>query len=84
MLQLRLNNKCIQGERVALELIYNNLIGVGFDQSHPKWQLGFDEYLRILSSLLRLKLDTGTQVALLLPETGQVLAQSSIGKELCH
>jgi len=84
MLQLKLNGKCFQGERVALELIYNNLTGVGFDRSHPDWQLEFDEYVRTMSELLRLKLDSSTRVSLLLPETGEILAESAIGKELHH
>lgn len=84
MLQLKLNGKCFQGERVALELIYNNLTGVGFDRSHPDWQLEFDEYVRKMSELLRLKLDSSTRVSLLLPETGEILAESAIGKELHH
>lgn len=84
MLQLKLNNKCFQGERVALELLYNNLTGVGFDQSHPNWQLEFDDYLRTVSGLLRFKIDSSTRVALLLPETGEVLAESCVGKELHH
>lgn len=84
MLQLKLNNKCIQGERVALELLYNNLTGLGFDQSHPGWQLEFDEYVRTVSGLFRLKLDSSTRVTLLLPDTGEVLAESVVGRELHH
>lgn len=84
MLQLKLNNKCIQGERVTLELLYNNLTGLGFDQSHPAWQLAFDEYVETVSGLLRLKLRNGTPLTLSLPETGEILAESTVGQELYH
>lgn len=84
MLQLKLNNKCIQGERVTLELLFNNLSGLGFAKSHPSWQLTFDEYLETVSGLLQLKLRSGTRLTLSLPETGEILAESSVGKELRH
>ena len=84
MLQLKFNGKHkIQGDRVALELLYNNLTGVGFE-NHESWQLEFEEYLQQVASLLHLRLSNGLSIVLMEADTGVVLAKSEIGGALNH
>jgi len=83
MLELKLNNKSIRGERVTLELLYNNLTGLGF-KHHPGWQLEFDDYLREVSGVLHLSLRSGSPIVLIEPISGVVLAKSEVGGELSH
>lgn len=84
MLQLKFDGKHkIQGDRVALELLYNNLTGVGFEH-HESWQLEFEEYLQQVAALLHLRLSNGIPIVLMEAETGVVLAKSEIGGALSH
>jgi hypothetical protein len=82
MLQLKLNGKHrIQGDKVALELLYNNLTGVGFEH-HESWQLEFEEYLQQVAGLLHLHLSNGAPIVLMEADSGVVLAKSEIGGAL--
>lgn len=82
MLQLKFNGKHrIQGDRVALELLYNNLTGVGFERQ-MSWQLNFDEYLQQVASLLQLQLNGGESIMLMEIDSGVVLSKSEIGSAL--
>jgi len=85
MLELTVNNKQrIRGEGLMLELIFNNLSGVGFDASHPRWQMEFNEYVDTVSKLLHLKIKQTSQIKLTWVETGELIAESSVGECLNH
>lgn len=85
MLELTINDKQkIRGEGLMLELIFNNLSGAGFDVSHPRWQMEFNDYVATVSRLLHLKLKQSSKIKLTWVDSGELISESSVGKMLKH